>query len=383
MKNALALSISKDRVIVYGTVLAILASLPFMIFPSWFHNVAYRGDFANFWSAGANAGSSALLDPARMAVWQKAHGITPQIFVYPPAFAWLYAPLAHFAPMVAMVLVDLVSIGLFAVSALLAARIYGVQRWLAIVAVFAWGPVMNAWQVGQNTALALALTFAAILFVTRGRTTAAALAIGVLLYKPSIAVPFVLLLLIRREWRMLGIVAACAAFWYVAGALSAGGSWLWPETYARLIVQSNAGEFAGNAFKAYTLPTLLLAIGAPIAVAYATAAGLFAAAVPLLARARALTAWSMVPAIGLATSVHSWPYEAALLLPTVFYAMRRLDQPLREQVIVFAYVVATLALIMPYAGHALGILAIGSAVWWVAAGYWKGARYAYRPADAR
>ena len=66
VKNALALSISKDRVIVYGGVLAVLASLPFMLFPSWFHDVAYRGDFANFWSAGSNAGSAALLDPARL-----------------------------------------------------------------------------------------------------------------------------------------------------------------------------------------------------------------------------------------------------------------------------------------------------------------------------
>ena len=378
----MALSITKDRVIVYGSVLAILASLPFMLFPIWFHDVAYRGDFANFWSAGANAGSSALLDPARLAIWQKAHGITPQVFVYPPAFAWVYAPLSHLPPMLAMAVADLCSIALFATCALLAARIYAVQRWLAFVAVFAWGPVMNAWQVGQNTALALLLMFTAIFFVTRGRTTAAAFAIGALLYKPSIALPFVLLLLIRREWRMLGIVAACAAFWYVAGALTAGGSWLWPETYARLIAQSNAGEFAGNAFKAYTLPTLLVAIGAPVAVAYAAAAGLFAAAVPLLARARTLTAWSVVPAIGVATSVHAWPYEAALLLPAVFYAMRRLDQPVREQVIVFAYVVATLALIMPYAGHALGVLAIGAAIWWVGAGYWKGARYAYRAADA-
>ena len=242
---------------------------------------------------------------------------------------------------------------------------------------------MNAWQVGQNTSLALVLIFAAIAFVQRGRTTAAAFAIGLLLYKPSIALPFIVLLLIRREWRMLWIVAACAAFWYVAGALSAGGNWLWPETTMRLIAQVNRGEFAGNAYKAYTLPTLLLAAGASTTVAYAAGTGLFAAAVPLLARARALSAWSIVAALGVATSPHSWPYEATLLLPAVFYAMRRLEQPLREQILVFAYVVGALALSVPYAGHALAVLTLGTAAWWIVAGYWKGARYAYRPADAR
>jgi hypothetical protein len=383
VKNTFVLGISKDRVIVYGCALAIMASLPFILFPSWFHDVAYRGDFANFWSAGANAGSSALLDYGRMGAWQKAHGITPQIFVYPPAFAWLYAPLSHLTPMLAMVIADVFAIALLGVAALLAARIYGVPRWLAIMTAVAWGPAMNAWQVGQNTTLALALIFAAIFFVQRGRTTAAALAIGLLLYKPSVALPFVVLLLIRREWRMLWIVGACGLLWYGAGVVSSGGSWLWPETLTHLIAQVNRGEFTGNAYKAYTLPTLLLAIGVPISIAYAAAIGLFAAAVPLLARARSLEAWSILPAIGLATSIHSWPYEATLLLPAVFFAMRRLEEPLREQVIIFGYVVATFALIVPYGGHALAVLAVGTAVAWVIAGYWKGARYAYRPADAR
>jgi hypothetical protein len=383
MSERFALGISKDRIIVYGLVLAVLASSPFLLFPSWFHQVAYRGDFANFWSAGANAGSSALLDQARLGVWQNAHGITPQIFVYPPAFAWLYAPLAHLAPMYAMVIADLCAIALFFVAALLAAQVYGLPRWLAVVGVFAWGPVMNAWEVGQNTALALVAIFAAILFVRRGHTTAAAIAIGLLLYKPSIALPFIVLLAVRREWRMLAVVCACGVLWYVAGAFAAGGNWLWPQTSAKLIAQVNRGEFTGNAYKAYTLPTLMLAFGAPITVAYAAAVGLFVAAAPLLARANALAAWSIVPAIGVATSVHSWPYEAALLLPAVFYAMRRLDAPLREYVLVIAYAVAALALVVPYAGHALALLAIGTAGWWIAAGYWKGARYARRTADAR
>ena len=77
MKAAgIPLRTSNDRVVLYGTMLALIASAPFIIFPSWFHDVAYRGDFANFWSAGSNVGTTRLLDAAALAVWQTAHGIT-------------------------------------------------------------------------------------------------------------------------------------------------------------------------------------------------------------------------------------------------------------------------------------------------------------------
>lgn len=362
---SLPLRLSRERIVLYGLLLAIVASSPFLLFPSWFRDVAFRGDFANFWSAGANAGSAILLDFRALGVWQSAHAIVPQAFVYPPAFAWFYAPFAHLSPVAGMVLEDGLMLALFAAAGLLAARIYALPRWFALVAVFAWGPALSSVELGQNTALALLLVLAAVGALALRRDLLAGLAIGVLLYKPSIALPFVVLLLVRREWRGLAVVAACAAGWYLASAIATGGDWAWPRTYVQLIAGTNVGEFSGNAYKAYTIPTLLLALGVPALWAYGAALVAFAGGMAMLARAPALEAASIAPLIGLAASPHSWPYEAVLLLPAVFYAMLCLREPLRTRAVCAAYLVAALALVVPHAGHALALLSVGGAAWWV------------------
>ena len=73
------LRLSLDRVWIYGACCAIVASLPFILLP-WFHDVAYRYDFACFWSAGANAGTATLTDPQRLYDWAQARGLIAQPF---------------------------------------------------------------------------------------------------------------------------------------------------------------------------------------------------------------------------------------------------------------------------------------------------------------
>ncbi|HEY1746926.1 MAG TPA: hypothetical protein VGG11_09220, partial [Xanthobacteraceae bacterium] len=85
-----------------------------------------------------------------------------------------------------------------------------------------------------------------------------------------------------------------------------------------------------------------------------------------------LEAASMASVLGIATSLHAWPYEATLLLPAVFFAMANATEPWRTRAIVASYVVAALALSLPHAGHALALLAIGGLMCWL----W----YGYRPA---
>lgn len=365
------LRLSRERVVLYGIALAVIASIPFIIFPSWFHDVAFRGDFANFWSAGANAGTPALLDPAALAQWQLAHHITPQLFVYPPGVAWIYAPLARLAPMPAMVVGELGMIALLAAAGVLAARIYGCTTWFALVAVLAWGPAVNAIELGQNAAVALLAIFAAIGALVARRQAVAGLAVGLLLYKPSVALPFVVLLVLRAQWRALGVVAVAALGWYLLSVLAAHGDWAWPAAYVRLVERSSAAEFAGNSHKTYTIPTLLLSAGASQAVAVGVAAAVFAAAIPLLMRTRMLEAASMTSTIGLATSVHAWPYEATLLLPAVFFAGVGVHEPWRTRVVIAAYVVAALALVVPYAAHSLALLPLGAVAAWFWSGYRK------------
>jgi hypothetical protein len=358
------LRISTERIALYGLALAILTSLPYLIFPSWFHDVATRGDFANFWSGGSTVGSATLLDPRALAAWQIAHHLQPQTFVYPPAFAWLYAPLAPLGSMGGMVVADIGMVAIVGGAALLAARIYALPKWFALAAVFAWAPTINAIEVGQNTGIALLLALVAIWALVGRRPAIAGLAIGALLYKPSLALPFVVLLLVRREWRAFVVAVACAGAWYVLSVLATHGDWSWPQQYLRIVRASAIADFPGNAFKAYTLPTLLLAMRVPITVATLCAAAVFIAAIPLLARARALEAASVTSLVGLATSIHAWPYEATLLLPTVFYAMVALPEPPKTRLVAFAYVIAAVALSLPYCGHALALLTIGGVSLW-------------------
>ncbi|MGB6741605.1 MAG: hypothetical protein WBE59_14225, partial [Candidatus Cybelea sp.] len=116
-------------------------------------------------------------------------------------------------------------------------------------------------------------------------------------------------------------------------------------------------------------PTLLLSAGVPPMLAIGAGIGVLLAALPLLARRPAIEAGSMTAAIGLATSIHAWPYEATLLLPAVFFIMIRLAEPARTPIIAATYVVAALALVLPYAGHGLALLSLGIAAWWLSSGY--------------
>lgn len=360
------LRISGDRVVLYGVALAIVASFPFLVLPQWFHDVAVRGDFANFWSAGANAGTAALLDPARLAVWQRAHGITPQAFVYPPGFAWFYTPFSHFAPLAAMTLEESAMAAVAVVAGLIAAATFpGFTRGFAVLATLSWGPMLSAIELGQNTAVALLLVFAAIWSLVERRQLLTGAAVGVLLYKPSLALPFVVLLALRRQWRALGVVAACAMAWYFLSVLATHGDWGWMRAYVSIVQASNAADFPGNVHKAYTIPTLLLGIGVPTPIALAVAAAAFIAAAPLMVRLPALEAGSMTALVGIATSIHAWPYEAALLLPAIFYAMLRIAEPWRTPLVGAAYGIAALALILPHAGHALALLPIGGLTLWL------------------
>jgi Glycosyltransferase family 87 len=369
MTTALPLRLSRDRVVVCGVLLALLVSSPFMLFPNWFTEVAYRGDFANFWSAGANAGSTALLHPAALFEWQRAHGITPQSFNYPPAFAWFYAPFSHLSPMAGMCVQDLCMIAFFIGAAWIASRIYAFPLWFAGVATFAWGPTINAIEVGQNAGLSVLLILCAIWALAQRRAGLAGLSIGLLLFKPSVALPFVLLLVVRAQWRALTVVAAMAAVWYVASAAALHGEWGWPAAYVRLVANMNAGEFAGNAHKAFTIPTLLMAGGASQALAVGVAVAIAIAAIPLLMRGSLLEAASLTSLLGVATSLHAWPYEAALLLPAVYYAMGRLREPARTRIVIAAYVIAACALSLPYTGHALALLTVGGTALWFWAAY--------------
>jgi hypothetical protein len=99
----------------------------------------------------------------------------------------------------------------------------------------------------------------------------------------------------------------------------------------------------------FTVPTMLLAAGVPLAIAFGAGAAVVVLALPLFARVTALEAASMAMLVGVTTSLHAWSYTAALLLPAVCYAITRLQEPGRTR--------------------ALAIICVGGTVWWLSASY--------------
>lgn len=363
------LRLSADRILFYGALCAVVASLPFIVAPHRLYEIATVHDFANYWSAGATVGTPVLTDVSKLTQWQTSHHLAPQPFVYPPGFAWVYAPLTHLPPMTAMIVEQITMIALFAVAGWLIAKVYKFPLWFALVSVFAWGPTMGTIEDGQNTGLALVLVLVATLALVNHRPVLTGLAIGLLLYKPTDAVVLILLLAVRPEWRALGIAGLCAAGWYFLSVGGSGGDWRWPLRYAATVHAWYAPHSAGNSHMVFTVPTMLLATGVPLAIAFCAGAVVVLLALPLLARVSALEAASMATFVGVATSLHAWSYTAALLLPGVCYVMTRLVEPWRTRVIAAAYVCASIGAATAYGGAALAIICISGTVWWLSANY--------------
>ena len=92
------------------------------------------------------------------------------------------------------------------------ARAFGLPRGVGVLSTLAWAPITGSIAIGQNVPLALLLASLAILGLIAerppgsrgGRLTAAA--IGLLLYKPTLALPLAGLLVLRARWTDVAIV---------------------------------------------------------------------------------------------------------------------------------------------------------------------------------
>ena len=266
------LRISLDRVWIYGACCALVVSVPFLAL-RWFPKVAYLYDFACFWSAGATAGTRTVTDPSALNAWAHRHGMIAQPFSYLPGFAWAYWPLSRVGPIAGLALEEALMAALFVAAALIAARVYGYNRWFCVAATLGWAPAINSIEVGQNAGLALLLVLAATWALREKRDAAAGFATGMLLYKPTVALPMLLLLLGRRQWRALGISTACAAGWYLLSVAASGGNWGWPATYAHTMAWWLPMDFLAGSAKAFSVPTLLMEAGASLVTASIAAAG--------------------------------------------------------------------------------------------------------------
>ena len=276
-------------------------------------DVRGRGDdWRIFWEAGHHVGSPALL--------------TSSHFIYVPGSAWALAPFAHLPSTAGFFCYAALMLAASALAAVAAAKIYRLDFPLALTMALAWFPLTLAICLGQNSPIALLLTVLAILAVTTRNQLGAGAAIALLLYKPSDAFALLALILIRKQWRALAIVAASLPVWYVLSA-AATHDWAWPAAYAQTLATLYRSDAILNGDFAIGIPGLLMHAGLASGVAIAIGIALFLATLPVLRKAPILEAASMAPLIGVATGPHAYGYEAILALPALWLAVAQARAP--------------------------------------------------------
>jgi hypothetical protein len=326
-------------------------------------------DFSQFWAAGRTVGTPDLFDGDRRVAWEQAHGLGLGWWVYPPGAAWLFVPFSIWPLPVGFWLHAAFMAGCVAASGILGARIYGLDRRVGVLMAFAWTPDMASAIVGQNAALGLILSLIAIEGLRRGNDGLAGLGVGLLLYKPTLALPLIGLLVLRLRWRALLVVAGCAGAWYLAGVAGAAGDWSWPGRWLSYLGDYYEGDTTFNIVRMISTPGVLQGLGVPSVVALSVGAVMVVLAVPRLIRAPIVEAGAGAMLVGVAASPHALNYEGALILPALLWALggsgTGIREPARTRLVVTACIIAPEYLCSETVG--LSILAaiafIGAVVW--------------------
>ena len=257
-------------------------------------------DWGALWAAGATAGGPDLVDAGRHVAWQTAHGVSEAFFAYPPAAAWLFWPFAQMPVDVSFWVQAMLMVGCLAVAGLVAARVYGLTPELAVLAALAWAPSTASIVTGQNAPFALLLAMVAIWALATDRPWVAGLAVGVLWYKPTLALGFVVLFLVRGRWRELAVAVAAGGVAFLLSVAAAGGDWGWLGTWLNGAQTWLPADAAKNADKAISLPGLLGRLPVAWFVPALGGVALAVAAIPGLRRAGIVEAASAACLIGLA-----------------------------------------------------------------------------------
>jgi len=324
-------------------------------------------DWPSFWAAGATVGTSNLVDPARHIAWQAAHGVVKVDWPYPPAVAYLFAPFAPLPIWLGFVIHAAIMLGLVAVAGLLAARAFDLSPDVAVLVAFAWAPSTAGAVMGQNAPLAVVLALWAIDALRRDRPLEVGLACGLLMYKPTLALPLIGLLLLRGRWRDLGVAAGVVAAGYLISVPAAAGDWGWPVAWWNGLQPWLANDLIGNANKAVSIPGLLgRASGLPSWLPDLCAGAIVILALRGLRRAPIVEAGAAACLLAVAVGPRVWGYEAGMVLPILAWAIAGgLPEPWRTRLVFLAIPIGLFWLVSVYtvvSGVALVVIA-ATAMW--------------------
>jgi len=332
-------------------------------------NILYV-DFPQFWAAGRTAGTPDLLDPNLHHAWQLAHGVPPDFWPYTPGAAWLWWPFGLFSMGDGFWLHALAMTALVLLGGWLGARVYGVDVRVGLIFAFAWAPSMASVAFGQNGPLGLVFALLVIEGLRRDDDRLAGLGAGLLLYKPTLAVPLLVLMLLRRRWWGLTVAAAVAAGWYLLSVSATAGDWAWPATLLGGLGDWFRANISFNPAKSTSIPSVLIGYGVPWAVAWIMAAAVVLASLPRLLRAPLVEAAAGACLVGLLVSPHSLNYEATVMLPIVLWSLggrgAGIAEPWRTRLVVACCVAGLLHLISTALGlSSVGVAAVAATAIWI------------------
>jgi len=188
---------------------------------------------------------------------------SPLYFEHPPFEALALSPLANLPFRTAYLVWSLVN-----VAVLLAVIVWlrGSVHWPSedIGYLFLWvifAPVLVAIYQGQSSILVLAAYAAAFIGLERGRPLTAGAIFGVALLKFQFAVPFVIIFILRRQWRFVAGFSLTAIFLGLSSLIGIG--WNGVGNYMRLLshIGNNPQNVSyGSAVDMPTLHGLIFAI---------------------------------------------------------------------------------------------------------------------------
>jgi alpha-1,2-mannosyltransferase len=207
--------LNRDRILGWSSVLLALQVAMFIFLVLWTHSVFVpidppsTTDFASFYAAGklALGGMPALAydQAAHYAaeVAATAPNIRYQFFFYPPVYLLLCAPLALLPYMVAYVMFQAATLGAWL---LVMRRIIAAPGWAWCLPVLAYPAVFWTLGLGQNAFLTAALLGAMTLLLDY-RPVLAGVMLGLMCYKPHLALLAPIALVAGGRWRTFAAAA--------------------------------------------------------------------------------------------------------------------------------------------------------------------------------
>jgi len=289
------------------------------------------------------------MDSRLHAAWQVAHALPGDPWRYPPAFAYLFWPASALPVGLSFAINAGLMLAMVAFAGVLLSRIFDLRRDVTVRLAFAWTPALAAINMGQNAPLAVVLALWAIDALRRDSQIEVGLASGLLMYKPTLGLPLLAFLVLRRRWRSLSTALVVVAAGYLLSVAAAAGDWLWPVAWWDGIQPLLAGDLIFNADKTISLPGLISRVpGVPSWLPYVGGAAVVLLALRGLVRAPVVEAASAVCLLTLVAGPRVWSYEAGLMLPILAWSLTGgLSEPWRTRLVLLAVSMSLLWMVSP------------------------------------